>query len=360
MYERRNWTLENEKAMIEGIEQIKNSDVSHLQDNLLMVFWKTVKEEITELLDSEDKMDFESRTVCKNRGKEKEEGGKEQGEVINSLDGREKKEEKIVAESDRWKQEVREGLKAKNGCEQETIEVTVSAGELPPKLVAVSEELIEAIDAMMMAFKKGDIKAMSDEIRKLDEERDGLLRGLKKMVKAMASMTMMAEKQEAGEALLISMKQWKLDPKKGYVTENLAIRKWIESVTQTPKLSEAAEVLELTESLERLEELNESIEEKLRDRRDEQYKDKLKQQREKRKESERCWRQFVVVLNAAIVMEENERRYQELVTSMNAMLRILKRQMMLTRKKNPRRRKGESARKKEEKQKEKEVISFGV
>ena len=38
------------KNMVEDMRLIKNWDVAHFQDKLLMIFWRYVKDQVTELL----------------------------------------------------------------------------------------------------------------------------------------------------------------------------------------------------------------------------------------------------------------------------------------------------------------------
>ena len=271
--------------MVEDIRLIRNWDVAHLQDVYLMVFWQSVTEKVTELL------------------------GLQVGAGVDE---------------------------AESGASQ-----TFADGELPEKLVAAGEALLAAIEAMMQAYRKVNFKAMSEAIRKKDEERDTLLREVKTMVAAMAKMSTMPERQAAGKALQASIEQWQLDPKKEYTQEGTALRAWLEVVAQSAELTAAAEVLGLTDILARLGGLNEEVSMLIIDRSNEVADKKAMQQRQKRKESEACWRTFVLVLNAAAVMDADEHRYEALIGQLNQRLKEMKKQMRHTRRMNPRKRDAE-------------------
>ena len=282
--------------MVEDIRLIRNWDVAHLQDVYLMVFWNDVTEKVTELL----------------------------GLQVGAADGA----------SDSSASQVGAGVdEAESGTSQ-----TFADEELPEKLVAAGEALLAAIEAMMQAYRKVNFKAMSEAIRKKDEERDTLLREVKTMVAAMAKMSTMPERQAAGKALQASIEQWQLDPKKEYTQEGTALRAWLEVVAQSAELTAAAEVLELTDILARLGELNEEVSTLITDRTNEVADKKAMQQRQKRKEAERRWRTFVLVLNAAAVMDADEHRYEALIGQLNQRLKEMKKQMRHTRRMNPRKR----------------------
>ena len=282
--------------MVEDIRLIKNWDVAHLQDVYLMVFWQSVTEKVNELL----------------------------GLQIGGADGA----------SDSSASQVGGDVdEAESGASQ-----TFADGELPEKLVAAGEALLAAIEAMMLAYRKVNFKAMSEAIRRKDEERDTLLREVKTMVAAMAKMSTMPERQAAGKALQASIEEWQLDPKKEYTHEGTAVRVWLEVVAQSAELTAAAEVLGLTDILARLGEVNEEVSTLIADRTNQIADKKSMQQRQKRKEAERRWRTFVVVLNAAAVMDADEHRYETLILYLNLRLKEMKKQMRHTRRMNPRKR----------------------
>lgn len=280
--------------MVEDIRLIKNWDVAHLQDVYLMVFWQSVTEKVNELL----------------------------GLQIGGADGAaDSSASQVGGDVD----------EAKSGASQ-----TFADGELPEKLVAAGEALLAAIEAMMLAYRKVNFKAMSEAIRRKDEERDTLLREVKTMVAAMAKMSTMPERQAAGKALQASIEQWQLDPKKEYTQEGTAVRVWLEVVAKSAELTAASEVLELTDILARLGEVNEEVSMLIIDRSNEVADKKSMQQRQKRKEAERRWRTFV--LNAAAVMDADERRYEAIILYLNLRLKEMKKQMRHTRRMNPRKR----------------------
>lgn len=280
--------------MVEDIRLIKNWDVAHLQDVYLMVFWQSVTEKVNELL----------------------------GLQIGGADGA----------SDSSASQVGGDV---DEAESRTSQ-SFADEELPEKLVAAGEALLAAIEAMMLAYRKVNFKAMSEAIRRKDVERDTLLREVKTLVATMAKMTSLPEHQAAGEALQASMAQWQLDPKKEYTQEGTALRAWLEVVAQSAELTAAAEVLGLTDILARLGELNEEVSMLIIDRSNEVADKKAMQQRQKRKEAERRWRTFVLVLNAAAVMDADEHRYEAIILYLNLRLKEMKKQMRHTRKMNPR------------------------
>lgn len=297
--------------MVEDIRLIRNWDVAHLQDLYLMEFWQSVTEKVTELLGLQiGGADGASDSSASQVGAGVDEAESGTSQVGGDVD------------------------EAESGASQ-----TFADEELPEKLVAAGEALLAAIEAMMQAYRKVNFKAMSEAIRRKDEERDTLLREVKTMVAAMAKMSTMPERQAAGKALQASIEQWQLDPKKEYTREGTAVRVWLEVVAKSAELTAAAEVLGLTDILARLGGLNEEVSTLIIDRSSEVAAKKSMQQRQKRKEAERRWRTFVLVLNAAAVMDADEHRYEALIGQLNQRLKEMKKQMRHTRRMNPRKKK---------------------
>lgn len=215
---------------------------------------------------------------------------------------------------------------------------TPPSGELPAKVVTASDELLVAIAAMNAAFMKVDTKSMSAEIKRKDEERDNLLRGVKQMVAAMLRVSQSDEQHAAAEALHQSIADFGLDPKLSYLLENTAVGTWLDAVDESEELTSAAELLGLTDYLRRLGELCAELQSLIDERNEEFLRKQAMQQRQRRKESEARWRTFVMVLNAAAVMDEDEQRYEDFVNVVNLKLKELRRLMRHTRRKNPRKR----------------------
>lgn len=301
--------------MVEDIRLIKNWDVAHLQDVLLMVFWQSVTEKVTELL----------------------------GLQIGGADGAaDSSASQVGGDVDEAESGTSQAFEGDEGADFSASQVFADE-ELPEKLVAAGEALLAAIEAMMQAYRKVNFKAMSEAIRRKDEERDTLLREVKTMVAAMAKMSTMPERQAAGMALQESIEQWQLDPKKEYTQEGTAVRVWLEVVAKSAELTAAAEVLGLTDILARLGELNDEVSTLIADRTNQVADKKSMQQRQKRKEAERRWRTFVMVLNAAAVMDADEHRYETIIQYLNLRLKEMKKQMRHTRRMNPRKKEGTSS-----------------
>ena len=352
--------------MVEDIRLIKNWDVAHLQDVYLMVFWNSVTEKVTELLglqvsgadgvvdssasqvgwdvDGTESMASQvggdvdvAESLMSQVGEAYEQAESMASQVGGDVDVAESLMSQVggdVDESESWTSQVGGAdEKAESKASQ-----TLADGELPEKLVAAGEALLAAIEAMMLAYRKVNFKAMSKAIRRKDEERDTLLREVKTMVATMAKMSTMPERQAAGKALQASIEQWQLDPKMEYTQEGTAVRVWLEVVAKSAKLTAAADVLELTDILARLGELNEEVSMLIIDRSNAVADKRSMQQRQKRKEAERSWRTFVMVLNAAAVMDADEHRYETLIGQLNQRLKEMKQQMRHKRRMNPRKR----------------------
>ena len=300
--------------MVEDIKLVKNWDVAHLQDLLLMVFWRSVKEIIIEMIGTQDGSDGEGEPVAAVLAEIGEDGG------AAALGG-------AVGEEDGGEAAARRG----------------AVGEVPGKLVAAGVALIEAIDAMMIAFRKVNIKAMSKDIKEKDSERDALLREVKSMTAVMANIKSLSERQAAAKALKESMARWKLNPKHEYNREFMEVSSWLKVVAASPELTAAAEVLGMTEMITRLGELNDEVNALIDERDAALANKKAKQQRQKRKEAERRWRTFVMMLNAAALMDDDEHRYDAIVGFLNYRLKDLKKKMRHTRRMNAKKREVEES-----------------
>ena len=376
--------------MIENIRLIKNSDVSHLQDILLLIFWKHVKLRVSQLLglqveqnDSNDEL-----LALSSVGDDLYNETSALSTVVDDLVDNNSvlSSDKYVASQQLTVFEADENVVSPHSTDveddeddsspQTSAEVgekvsspqmntahfcrdfasqqittaendgyfasqqlpTFSVGELPEKLVVAGEQLLASIASMLEAYKKVDFKVMSAEIRMRDEARDSLLRGVKSLVKAMTRLTSLPQQHAAALTLQKSMEPWKLNPKDGYLLETEEVAAWLKNVSESAELTEAVAVLGLTATLARLGELGEEVDQLISDRTEELSRKRSQQQRKRRKESERAWRRFVLVLNAAAVMDSDEHRYEPFVELMNYLLKLEKRQMRHIRKKHPRRR----------------------
>lgn len=266
--------------MVEDIKLIKNWDVAHLQDTLLITFWRYVTETVGQLLEEQGSAD--------------------------------------VVSSDKSSFQ--------------------PPGALPSKLLTAAVELLAAIAAMNEAYMQVNTKAMSAEIKQKDDERDSLLRGVKQMVAAYVRVAPSEAQHVAAVALQQSITDFCLDPRQSYLLENTILCAWLDAVADSPELSQAAALLGLSDSLRRLGELCTEVDSLITERNAEVLRKRSMQQRLRRKESEARWRTFVLVLNAAAVMDPDEQRYEDFVQVMNLELKNLKRQMRHMRKLNPRRR----------------------
>ena len=296
--------------MVEDIKLIKKWDVAHFQDIVLMTFWSFMTRRINELMGTPVGADEEPAEETPSQLVADEETAEESpSPVVEDEEPAKAPPSRIVADED-----------------------------LPPKLVAAAEDLLAAIETMKEAFRPMDFKSMSKDIRQKDEERDALLRQAKALVKAMARMESMPERQAAGQALLESYQRWRIDPKRAYESESLHVGKWLETIWNAPELTAAAELLGLTPMLQRLGEINTEVSTLIMDRTSETAQYRARQQRQKRKAAEARWRTFVLVLNAAAVMDPDEHRYEAFVNIVNVELKDMHQQMRHTRKRNPRQR----------------------
>jgi len=321
--------------MVEDILLIKNSDVCHLQDNLLWVFWDRVEDKVSELLglqvenyDADDRNSFPANVG--------DDDSPAETNVANVGDDDSPAETNVADVGD--DNSSAETNVADVGDDDSPGIMNVWTGELPAKLVTAGEELLAAIAAMKEAYQRVNFKSMTAEIRKRDEERDSMLRGVKSLVKAMARFSSKPEQQAAAMELLKSMKQWKLNPKEQYLLETEVVHLWLEDVSNSEQLTEAVAVLGLTDILARLGELGEEVSRLISDRNVEEARKQSLQQRQRRKYSEQAWQRFTLVFNAAAVMDPDEHRYDSFVKLMNYLLKQSKREMRHIRKKHPRKR----------------------
>ena len=97
-------------------------------------------------------------------------------------------------------------------------------------------------------------------------------------------------------------------------------------------------MLGLTASLVRLGELGDEVDQLISERTEEMAWKQSQQQRERRRDSEQAWRRFVLMLNAAAVMDPDEHRYERIVKILNFLLKKEKKQMQHIRRKHPRKR----------------------
>lgn len=215
-----------------------------------------------------------------------------------------------------------------------------NAKNFPAKVDAEFTPWITAVASEDELYKTVTKSQLTKPIKEKDTERDGLYREIKRTVDTFATLSILPEKQAAALKMQPVMQKYKIDPSASYEAETVAIAQWLQEQERNYQLELAAKELGILESVRSLRTLNDEVRTLISQRNDERSAQVVAALREARKVSDQTWRNLVLILNAAALMDEDEYRYTELLQGINEELKYFKRVSEQRRKANARKKDG--------------------
>lgn len=182
-------------------------------------------------------------------------------------------------------------------------------GEITPLKAAVSKE-----DLDYEQSRKSDQTAL---IQQADDERDALLNQALTVIDAMAKVSAIPASQQAALALQRSVEVYKPSAKLDLRNESTQVEQWLQAISQSVELTQAAATLGITQILSDLGQKNELVVSLMDQRAAERAGQSTIQLSEDRKETDRRLRNFIRMLNALATVDDDEDRFYAIISKMN-------------------------------------------
>ena len=174
------------------------------------------------------------------------------------------------------------------------------------------------------ALKISQKSFLSDEIAATDKWRDDLYKSLRKAIKAMVDFPV-EDVAAAAKVLAQSLKDYNIDPSEQMDQETGLLQNLLTDLKGP--LAEQAELLHLTPVVEQLEEANNQMRTLLEQRNDAYATRKIGAMQEARDKVDSSYRQFIQVVNALILLEEDENLI-DFAQKQNAAIKRYKQQVL--------------------------------
>ena len=191
----------------------------------------------------------------------------------------------------------------------------------PAKVDAAFTPLVSAVSAVDSAYQQSRASDYSKKIADEDTRRDNLYKALKNQVQMYLKFDFDAEMKEAGEVIWNVMKKYNVNTDENYSEESVKLQQMLQEMNVNYQVELRLKKLGLETLVKQLEAANEAVRTMMSQRNDERMYQVKAALATARKEADEAYRYFVLVLNAAAVMDDNENRFDELISQVNELIK---------------------------------------
>ena len=189
----------------------------------------------------------------------------------------------------------------------------------PSQLAPCIEAYRTAYNVADRAYKYDPKSALTEQIAKLDDERDPLVDEVDSTIKWGLKRASVPAVQQAAEAMKRSWEHNKPSTKAAYEAENTALFQWYQEYQASPAMQQAAVTLGLdgtiTTMMQKTQQIHDLIIERNRQAGQQAQQVKLA---DARVTVDKAYKKMIQVLNSLIVLDPDPERFQALTTSLNA------------------------------------------
>ena len=191
----------------------------------------------------------------------------------------------------------------------------------PAKVDAAFTPLVSAVSAVDSAYQQSRASDYSKKIADEDTRRDNLYKALKNQVQMYLKFDFDAEMKEAGEVIWNVMKKYNVNTDENYSEESVKLQQMLQEMNVNYQVELRLKKLGLETLVKQLDTANEAVRTMMSQRNDERMYQVKAALATARKEADEAYRYFVLVLNAAAVMDDNENRFDELISQINELIK---------------------------------------
>lgn len=164
----------------------------------------------------------------------------------------------------------------------------------------------------------------TQRILEKDEERDGLFKQIRTMVNTMAALTLDPDRHVAAQKMQPVMQKYRIDTSASYEAETVTLGQWLQEMGSDHQQDQAAQVLGIQTHISRLGTLNKELRQLILQRNDERFARTVSALKQARRQTDADYRLFIQALNAAVIIDENGARFQNLIASLAEEIRCFR------------------------------------
>lgn len=192
---------------------------------------------------------------------------------------------------------------------------------LPEKVDAVFGPFVSAVGAVDEAFKLSRASDYSKKIADEDTRRDNLYKSLVSQVKMYMKFDFDKEMQEAAELLWNIIKKYNVNPDENYSEESGKLQQMLQELKRNYQAELRLKKLGLETLVTQLDTANEAVRTMMSQRNDERMYQQKAALATARKEADAAYHDMVAMLNAAALMDDDEARFDELISQVNELIK---------------------------------------
>ena len=192
--------------------------------------------------------------------------------------------------------------------------------KLPAKVQPFFTALNGAVGAVDSAYKQSRASDYTKRIADEDTRRDNLYTALKNQVQMYLKFDFDQEMQEAAQLLWNIIKKYGIDISENYSEESGKLQQMLQELDTNYQAELRITKLGLGNLVTQLKTANEAVRTLMAQRNDERTYQQKAALATARKQADEAYHDFVTMLNAAALMDEDEYTYEELINRINELI----------------------------------------
>ncbi len=195
--------------------------------------------------------------------------------------------------------------------------------DAPRKVNDQLQRFNEAYKALDEAYKSSTYSLDTEALRQADADCDRIFMGIKKMVQAQQGFDFNPAMKAAADLMMQAIDRYDISPNEDYLGENNKLQQLLQDVSNVANLKAAANTLGLEEAYSQLGKMVDRVRDLITQR--EMAKAPKGAMKAARTLMEPEYRWLIAILNATALMDDDEHRFDALITTLNANVDYLKR-----------------------------------
>ena len=196
----------------------------------------------------------------------------------------------------------------------------------PQKVTDQLERFNKAYQTLDDAYKASTYSLDTKALSQADDDCDRTFMGIKKMVQAQQAFDFNPTVKDAADRMMQAIARFDISPDEDYLGENSKLQQLINDVRTVASLTDDAATLGLTEAFAQLADKVDLVRKLITQR--EAGKAPKGAMKVARQQMEPEYRWLIAILNAAALMDDDEHRFDPLITVLNANIDYLKKNVI--------------------------------
>jgi hypothetical protein len=196
----------------------------------------------------------------------------------------------------------------------------------PAKVTAQLQRFNNAYKTLDEAYKTSTYSLDTERLRQADDDCDRTFMGIKKMVQAQQAFDFNPTVKDAADRMMQAIARFDISPDEDYLGENSKLQQLLNDVNTVTSLTDDAATLGVTAAFAQLAEKVDLVRKLITQR--EAFKAPNGATKAARQQMEPEYRWLIAILNAAALMDDDEHRFDSLITVLNAHIDYLKKNVI--------------------------------